>query len=115
MTLRILITTAAVALGLAMAHPAYAQDQAAAKGPAVYAAKNCGLCHSIAGKGNTKGPLDGVGTKLTADEIRAWIVTPKEMTAKTKAARQPAMPVTAKLSKDEIDALVAYLGSLKSK
>jgi hypothetical protein len=29
-----------------------------------------------------KGPLDGVGSKLSADEIRAWIVTPAEMTKK---------------------------------
>jgi uncharacterized protein (TIGR01732 family) len=31
------------------------------------------VCHSIAGAGNKKGPLDKVGTKLSADDIRAWI------------------------------------------
>jgi hypothetical protein len=70
------------------------------------------LCHSIAGKGNAKGPLDGVGTKLTADEIHAWIVDAKGMTAKTKASRKPEMKQYS-LPNDDVDALVAYLSSLK--
>lgn len=32
----------------------------------------CSLGKSLAGKGNAKGPLDGVGRKLSADEIRAF-------------------------------------------
>ena len=34
------------------------------------------ICHAIAGKGNKANPLDGVGKKLSADEIRQWIVNP---------------------------------------
>ena len=37
------------------------------------------MCHAIAGAGNKSDPLDGVGKKLSAADIRAWIVTPKEM------------------------------------
>ena len=44
------------------------------KGEQVYAAQKCATCHALDGKGQAKGPLDGVGTKLTADEIREWIV-----------------------------------------
>ena len=33
-------------------------------------------CHSIDGKGNAKGPLDGVGLKYSADELRQWLVDP---------------------------------------
>ena len=59
-----------------------AQDADKAKrGEAVYAEQKCSLCHSIAGKGNAKGSLDGVGKKLSAEEIKQWIVNPKEMTA----------------------------------
>ena len=61
------------------ATPALAQD-AVAKGAAVYAAQKCSMCHALDGKGMAKGPLDGVGSKLTADEIREWIVNPVEMT-----------------------------------
>jgi hypothetical protein len=42
----------------------------------VYAAQKCAICHSIAGVGSKKFPLAGVGTKLTADQIREWIVDP---------------------------------------
>ena len=35
------------------------------RGEAVYAEQKCSLCHSIAGKGNAKGSLDGVGKKLS--------------------------------------------------
>jgi mono/diheme cytochrome c family protein len=100
-----------VALMMGMAGTAAAQD-ARAKGEQIYVAQKCALCHAIAGKGNPKGPLDNVGAKLTPDEIRQWIVDAKGMTAKTKAARTPAMR-SYTLAKEEVDALVAYLSSLK--
>ena len=84
------------------------------KGKQVYAANKCRTCHSIEGAGAKKGALDGVGSKLTADEIRAWIVDAPGMTAKAKATRKPAMK-SYKLSKDDLDALVAYMASLKKK
>jgi mono/diheme cytochrome c family protein len=97
---------------IAAAAPASAQD--AAKGAQVYADQKCSVCHAIAGKGNAKGPLDDVGTKLSRDEIREWIVDPAGMTAKHKAARKPAMPAKyTALPQGDLDALVAYLASLK--
>jgi len=95
---------------LGLAGVASAQD--VAKGQAVYAAQKCSLCHSVAGKGNPKGALDSVGTKLKIDEIRAWIVDAPGMTTKTSAARKPAMK-SYNLPKDDLDALVAYMASLK--
>lgn len=96
---------------------AFAQHDAAlaVRGEKVYAAQKCAVCHSIAGKGNQKGSLDGVGTKLSADEIRMWIVSAPEMTAKTKAARKPAMKAYTNLPKDELEALVAYMQILTKK
>jgi mono/diheme cytochrome c family protein len=92
--------------------PAFAQDLA--KGAQVYADQKCSVCHAIAGKGNAKGPLDDVGRKLSADEIRQWIVDPAGMTAKHKAARKPAMPAKyTALPQGDLDALVAYMASLK--
>jgi mono/diheme cytochrome c family protein len=90
---------------------AAAQDQAA-HGAKVYADQKCSVCHSIAGKGNAKGSLDGVATKLSADDIRAWITDASGQTAKTKAPRKPAMKNYA-LPKEDVDALVAYLSTLK--
>jgi len=89
-----------------------ASAQDAKKGEEVYTAQKCSTCHSIAGKGNAKGSLDGVGSQLTADEIRSWITDAKGMAAKTKATRKPDMKQYT-LPKDDVDALVAYLSSLK--
>src|SRR4051812_32286867 len=85
---------------------ASAQDPAA--GAKVFADQKCSLCHSIGGKGNAKGPLDEVGTKLPAADIRAWIEDAPGMTAKTNAARKPVMKAYS-LPKPDVDALVAYL------
>ena len=102
---------AAAAL-MVVATVASAQDKVA-RGAAVYAEQKCQLCHAVAGKGNAKGALDGVGKKLKAEEIRAWIVDAPAMAAKAKAERKPAMKAYASLAKDDLDALVAYLQSLK--
>jgi len=94
-----------------LARPVAAQDLKA-KGEKVYADQKCSLCHSIAGKGNAKGALDGVGSKLSEADIRAWITDATGMTTKTGATRKPVMKQYS-LSNDDVDALVAYLTSLK--
>ena len=107
-----------VVIGLAIvigvgAAPAAAQD-AQARGEAVFAAQKCGLCHSVAGKGNPKGPMEEAVSKLSAADLRAWMTDAKGMTAKTKAERKPAMKEFT-LPKEDVDALVAYLSALKKK
>ncbi|MEZ5419964.1 MAG: cytochrome c [Vicinamibacterales bacterium] len=99
----------AAALVTLVAAPALAQD--ADKGKAVYDQQKCSLCHSVAGRGNAKGPLDKVGAKLSADDIRKWIVSPKEMKSETN--RKPDMRAYPNLPAADLDALVAYMRSLK--
>jgi len=97
-----------------MVTAASASAQDVAKGAKVYADQKCSVCHAIAGKGNAKGALDDVGTKFTAAEIHEWIVDPKGMTTKHNATRKPPMPSKySALPKDDVDALVAYLATLK--
>lgn len=103
-------TVFCVLVGLGLAATASAQDKVA-QGMKVYADQKCSLCHAIADKGNKKGPLDGIGKKPEA-EIRAWITDAKAMTAKTKAARKPEMKAYV-LAKEDVDALVAYMLTLK--
>ena len=98
---------------LAVALPASAQDARIDKGKQVYTAQKCQACHSVAGVGNKKGALDDVGTRLKEDDIRQWIVAAPEMAAKAKADRKPPMKAYATLPKEDVDALVAYLASLK--
>jgi mono/diheme cytochrome c family protein len=102
----------AVMIGLGIPAAAAAQDAKATKGAEVYAAQKCSLCHSIGDKGNKKGPLDGIGARLKPAEIREWMIDAKGMTAKTNATRKPEMKSYA-LPADDLDALVAYMASLK--
>jgi mono/diheme cytochrome c family protein len=108
-SMRSMILTAVMCVGVAGA--AAAQD-AKAKGEQLFADQKCTLCHSIGDKGNKKGALDGVGAKLSAAEIKEWITDAKGMTTKTKATRKPAMKAYT-LPKEDVDALVAYLSTLK--
>jgi mono/diheme cytochrome c family protein len=109
-----LVLAATICTFLIAASAASAWAQATAKGAKVYTDQKCQVCHAIAGKGNAKGKLDGVGGKLTEDEIREWITDPVGMATKHKADRKPPMQAKyASLPKDDLDALVGYLASLK--
>jgi len=100
-----LISSAGIALG---------QDDHVKKGQEVYAAQKCSVCHSVAGKGGKSSPLDGVGAKLSADDIRQWIVDPVAMAKKSSSTKKPPMPAKyGHLPPADLDALVAYMQSLK--
>lgn len=101
---------------LAAAGVASAQTPAQVEaGQKVYVAQKCSVCHSVAGQGNKKGPLEDVAAKLSADDIRQWITNAPEMAAKAKekAERKPVMKGFPNLPKADVDALVAYVQSLK--
>lgn len=80
-------------------------------GRRVYTKQGCARCHSIAGRGNPRSPLDGVGARLSAAEIRRWITPPQEPAAlpdnfRTWHANLP-------LTEPQREALVAYLLNLR--
>lgn len=109
---RVVILGGLFCMAIALAAHARAEetakpDAAMDKGKEVYSAQRCQMCHSIAGKGNPKTPLDDVGGKLRPEEIRKYIVSPKEVKADSKMKAFP------DLKPEELDALVAYLSSLK--
>jgi len=102
------LLTMTMCVGIAAS--AAAQDTK--KGEQLFADQKCTLCHSVGDKGNKKGALDGVAAKLKATEIREWITDAKGMTVKTKTTRKPDMKAYS-LPKEDVDALVAYLETLK--
>ena len=113
---RVLIMLAVIGISVTLAGTASAQDKVQIeRAMKVYADQKCSICHAIDGKGNAKGTLDSVGAKLKGDEIREWLVNPVEMATKAKADRKPVMKAYATLPKEDLDALVAYLSSLKKK
>jgi len=77
------------------------------RGAEVYRAQKCQACHSIAGVGNRRYPLDGVGSKLTEEDIRKWIVAPRDMNPKVSKRAYDKLP------KADLEALVAFLKSLR--
>ena len=68
-TTRILLA-AALTVSLATATTLRAGQGDAKRGQEVYTAQKCQGCHAIGGKGYKANPLDGVGKKLTSDQIR---------------------------------------------
>ena len=113
-TKQVLLTTA-IAFGIAVTGSMVRAGQGdAKKGEEVYTAQKCSLCHQIAGKGNKANPLDGIGGKLSAADIKQWITHPAEAAEKAKSTKKPAMPAKyGSLPAADIDALVAYMASLK--
>ena len=91
-------------------------DPRVAAGRKVYEREKCAACHQVAGKGNSRFPLDGVGARLTPVQIRRWLTHTAEMEA--ALPRLPAIRMSStkyRLSKDDLDALVAYLGTLRDR
>lgn len=72
------------------------------RGRAVFIGQRCQRCHSLHGEGNKRSPLDGVGGRLSENDIRRWITAPQTM--------KPGIAKRAyKLSAEDLDALVEYL------
>ena len=83
------------------------------RGRGVYAQNNCATCHSIAGEGNPRNPLDGVGGIWSAKELEDWITgagAAAEILPATIAKRKQRYQ---SLTREDMNALLAYLSSLK--
>jgi mono/diheme cytochrome c family protein len=110
--MRLVVLALAACLATGFAATASAQTPAE-KGAKVYEAQKCSMCHAIAGKGNKKYALDGVGKKLNEHDIRLWIVEPREAEKKFKSTAKPPMKSYKSLPAADVEALVAYLKTLK--
>ena len=51
---------------------ASADSSQSARGRAAFERLNCTLCHAVAGRGNLRHPLDGVGGRLDRAQLRDW-------------------------------------------
>lgn len=93
----------------------FAQDAKLAEaGKKLYDSTGCAKCHQVDGKGMKLSILDGVGSRLTAADLRMWLTDPDAMSA--KLPKKPIIKMPKVVLKDpEIDALVAYLQTLKKK
>jgi mono/diheme cytochrome c family protein len=81
-------------------------------GRRVYAEQDCVRCHAIAGRGNPRSPLDGVGARLSAAEIRRWIAPSPEPDTVSNSFQ--ARHANRTLTEPQREALVIYLQSLRN-
>jgi hypothetical protein len=102
---------AAPAAGLAAPSPAAADS---ARGHAVFLAQGCTRCHSVAGAGSPRLPLDGVGARRTAAELRAWTTGAEALADSIAPGTLRVKQGYAKLPAAELDALIVFLARLKT-
>ena len=109
-----MIRIASVVLAICLFAASASAQNPVARGRQEFVDSKCTVCHLVGAEGNKKGPvLDGVGAKLSADDIRAWITDPVAMAKKANSQKKPPMPKNAKLTPADVDGLVAYMQSVK--
>jgi len=82
-------------------------------GRKIYESEGCAKCHMIAGRGNRMIPLDGVGSKLSAEDLRRWLTNTAQM--EDALPKAPAIKMSTRkydFSDVDLEAMVAYLRSL---
>jgi nitric oxide reductase large subunit len=92
---------------------ATADPQQVERGRQAFDSNGCLRCHSVAGHGSPRSPLDDVAARLDAAELRQWMLGDPEiadgLTRRALEAKQAyhALPAA------EIDALLGYLETLR--
>lgn len=85
------------------------------RGAALFREQGCRRCHSSAGDGVVRNPLDGIGSRRDAAQLRAWIIADASVAGAMSARTQRVKQDYAQLPSGELDALVAYLQSLPAR
>ena len=107
---RLVCLAAALIAVVSISAPGWAQGKATAEqGKKLFAEQKCGMCHTA-----TRNSLANVGNKLTAEQIREWIQDPSAAAQKSKSTGKPAMKSYKALSQADVDALVAYMQTMKA-
>lgn len=84
------------------------------RGLAVYDAQGCMRCHSIAGRGSPRSPLDGVADRLDRDAMRAFVTADARIAQTLPARIRSAKEDYADLPAEQLDALLDFLQSLRA-
>ncbi|HRP25555.1 MAG TPA: cytochrome c [Thauera sp.] len=82
------------------------------RGRVVFDRNRCANCHSVAGEGNPRYPLDGVGARRTRAELHDWVVGAAALEAVLPSSAYRRKQQYQAMPDDELDALLTYLQSL---
>ena len=113
----VVVVVAGMALSVAGAGAQTVDAKKVEAGQAAFKTFSCATCHGV--KPDEKkmaSSLAGVGSKLKADDMRKWLTDPVAMEAKLSPKPKVLMSTamkSKKLTDADIDALVAYMMSLK--
>jgi len=94
--------------------PPLLDPESIAAGRLVYELQTCARCHSVAGRGNRRNPLDGVGARRRAEDLRDWITGAEALRAALPARAFKMKQAYAELPGDDLEALVVYMRSLRT-
>lgn len=81
-------------------------------GREVYRNAGCAQCHSIAGKGNPRNPLDGVGARLSTPDLKNWTIGTEAQRGQIPARIFQRKQAYRNLPEEDLRVLVIYLQSL---
>jgi mono/diheme cytochrome c family protein len=96
-----------------IADPVVSSD--ALRGRALYDEHGCSTCHAIAGVGNPRNPLDGVGARRTAAELREWITGTGSAVGQLSPAVVKRKQRYEEWPEADLNALVSYLATLTAR
>jgi mono/diheme cytochrome c family protein len=92
--------------------PTLDPDQVA-RGRTVYDSQGCALCHGIAGAGDQRYPLDGIGSRSSAVELRRMVAPDDGMRSLFPGDAFEMKQMYRDLPDAEMNDLVAFLISLR--
>lgn len=90
-----------------------AAPAALARGRAVLEAQGCLRCHSVAGQGSPRLPLDGVGARRDRAALEAWTLALPTVADQLPARARNSKEDYRALPRQELDELLDYLESLR--
>lgn len=93
--------------------PEFLDPQCIDAGRQIYQQQSCARCHSIAGKGNPRNPLDGVGAIHSEEQMRAWIIGADTLQGVLPGRALEMKRAYRELSGDDLNVLVIYMQSLR--
>lgn len=83
------------------------------RGRVVFDSVGCARCHSAGGVGSPRYPLDGVGARRSEPELRAWILGADALADSLPPSALRTKQSYRAMKAADLDALVAFLKSLK--
>lgn len=83
------------------------------RGRTVFEEHGCLRCHRVAGEGSPRSPLDGVGARLTPEEIHSFIVADDAVRGSLSPSVARAKTDFADMPEEDLGALVTYLTTLR--